>query len=145
MFKHTMSQRQYIYVPSSFLSVLCYGTKMWLIFLWTFISYLILAPTAMTNEKDPKVSAKICFDAIGLDPELYRIGHTKASWNTLSWILTCFPRLDFVFFEVFLWTPFPLGFENFSALKSIYSAPYVLWWTPHFHSTMKNHLKPIWH
>ena len=32
----------------------------------------------MTNEKDPKISAKICFDTIELDPELYRIGHTKA-------------------------------------------------------------------
>lgn len=46
-------------------------------------SYLILAPTAMTHEKDPKVAAKICFDTIGLDPELYRIGHTKASANLL--------------------------------------------------------------
>lgn len=33
----------------------------------------------MTNEADPKKSAKICFDTIGLDEELYRIGHTKAS------------------------------------------------------------------
>lgn len=33
----------------------------------------------MTQEKDPKVAAKVCFDSIGLDPELYRIGHTKAS------------------------------------------------------------------
>jgi hypothetical protein len=42
----------------------------------------------MTNEPDPKKSAKICFDGIGLDPELYRIGHTKAS-NLIS------PGLDF--------------------------------------------------
>lgn len=32
----------------------------------------------MTHEKDPKKSAKLCFDKIGLDPENYRIGHTKA-------------------------------------------------------------------
>lgn len=44
-----------------------------------YYSYQILAPTEMYNEKDPKKSAKLCFDKIGLDPELYRIGHTKAS------------------------------------------------------------------
>jgi hypothetical protein len=32
----------------------------------------------MFHEKDPKKAAKSCFDKIGLDPELYRIGHTKA-------------------------------------------------------------------
>lgn len=40
---------------------------------------MILAPAAMTAEKDPKVSAAKCFDSIGLDPDSYRIGHTKAS------------------------------------------------------------------
>lgn len=84
---------------------------MWLIFLWISISYLILAPTAMTNEKDPKISAKICFDSIGLDPELYRIGHTKASSNTPIIDLDLFTLLDFVFFEVSLWTPFDLPLE----------------------------------
>lgn len=33
----------------------------------------------MFHEKDPKKAAQGCFDKIGLDPELYRIGHTKAS------------------------------------------------------------------
>lgn len=42
----------------------------------------------MTNEKDPKNAAKICFDSIGLDPELYRIGHTKASETPLFWFFT---------------------------------------------------------
>lgn len=42
-------------------------------------SYLILAPVEMTHEKDPKKSAQLCFDKIGLDVESYRIGHTKAS------------------------------------------------------------------
>ena len=32
----------------------------------------------MTTEKDDKVAAAKCFDSIGLDPDLYRIGHTKA-------------------------------------------------------------------
>lgn len=39
----------------------------------------------MTNEEDPKVAAKICFDTIGLDPDLYRIGHTKAR-EIPSWV-----------------------------------------------------------
>jgi hypothetical protein len=49
----------------------------------TTYSYQILAPTEMYNEKDQKKSAQMCFDKIGLDPELYRIGHTKASKRTL--------------------------------------------------------------
>lgn len=40
---------------------------------------MILAPALMTSEKDPKKAAAKCFDSIGLDPESYRIGHTKAS------------------------------------------------------------------
>jgi myosin heavy chain 6/7 len=40
---------------------------------------MILAPAAMQAEKDPKVSAQKCFDGCGLDPDNYRIGHTKAS------------------------------------------------------------------
>jgi hypothetical protein len=44
-------------------------------------SYQILAPVEMFHEKDPKKAAQSCFDKIGLDPELYRIGHTKASKN----------------------------------------------------------------
>ena len=40
---------------------------------------MILAPAAMASESDPKKAAQKCFDEIGLDPENYRIGHTKAS------------------------------------------------------------------
>lgn len=32
----------------------------------------------MEAEAEPRDAAKKCFDAIGLDPESYRIGHTKA-------------------------------------------------------------------
>lgn len=39
---------------------------------------MILAPAAMTAEKDPKKAAAKCFESINLDPESYRIGHTKA-------------------------------------------------------------------
>ncbi|XP_062546189.1 myosin heavy chain, muscle-like isoform X5 [Armigeres subalbatus] len=41
------------------------------------LRYLILAPAAMQAESEPKNAAQKCFDAIGLDPESYRIGHTK--------------------------------------------------------------------
>lgn len=48
----------------------------------------------MTNEKDPKLSAKVCFDSIGLDPDLYRIGHTKASSEPQSSFWIFGPCLD---------------------------------------------------
>lgn len=41
-------------------------------------SYMILAPATMTAEKDPKEAARKCLEEVGLDPESYRIGHTKA-------------------------------------------------------------------
>ncbi|XP_034947015.1 myosin heavy chain, muscle isoform X19 [Chelonus insularis] len=41
------------------------------------LRYMILAPQAMTQETDPKKAAQRCFDECGLDPDLYRIGHTK--------------------------------------------------------------------
>lgn len=33
----------------------------------------------MHNEKDPKKAAGLCLDSIKLDPELYRLGHTKVN------------------------------------------------------------------
>lgn len=39
---------------------------------------MILAPVVMTAEKDPKEAARKCLEEVGLDPESYRIGHTKA-------------------------------------------------------------------
>ncbi|XP_035909617.1 myosin heavy chain, muscle isoform X38 [Anopheles stephensi] len=41
------------------------------------LRYLILAPAAMQAETEPKKAAEKCFEAIGLDPDSYRIGHTK--------------------------------------------------------------------
>ncbi|XP_026297944.1 myosin heavy chain, muscle isoform X27 [Apis mellifera] len=41
------------------------------------LRYMILAPAAMANEPDPKKAAQKCFDEVGLDPDMYRIGHTK--------------------------------------------------------------------
>ncbi|XP_076246113.1 myosin heavy chain isoform X15 [Calliopsis andreniformis] len=41
------------------------------------LRYMILAPAAMAAESDPKKSAARCFEEIGLDPDMYRIGHTK--------------------------------------------------------------------
>lgn len=42
-------------------------------------SYQILAPALMQAEKDPKKAAGGCLDSIKLDPELYRLGHTKVN------------------------------------------------------------------
>ncbi|XP_058840715.1 myosin heavy chain, muscle-like isoform X3 [Topomyia yanbarensis] len=42
------------------------------------LRYLILAPAAMQAETEGKKAAEKCFEAIGLDPDSYRIGHTKA-------------------------------------------------------------------
>lgn len=41
-------------------------------------SYLILAPGPMQTEKDLKKGAQICMESVHLDPEMYRLGHTKA-------------------------------------------------------------------
>lgn len=41
-------------------------------------SYLILAPGPMQAEKDLKKGAGICLESVALDPEMYRLGHTKA-------------------------------------------------------------------
>lgn len=38
---------------------------------------MILAPQAMAAEKDPKKAAAKCFEGIQLDPDFFRIGHTK--------------------------------------------------------------------
>lgn len=40
--------------------------------------YMILAPATMAAESDPKVAASKCLEEVKLDPESYRIGHTKA-------------------------------------------------------------------
>lgn len=47
-------------------------------------SYMILAPAIMTSEKDPKEAARKCLESVALDPESYRIGHTKARGNIPS-------------------------------------------------------------
>lgn len=47
-----------------------------------FLSYKILAPAIMEKEADPKTAAAKCLEEVGLDPESYRIGHTKARWVT---------------------------------------------------------------
>lgn len=55
----------------------------------------------MMAEKEGKNAAQKCFDAIGLDPESYRIGHTKARIY-LFIIHICYP-------VVFVWyLPQPL-------------------------------------
>ncbi|XP_026327804.1 myosin heavy chain, muscle isoform X35 [Hyposmocoma kahamanoa] len=41
------------------------------------LRYKILAPQAVDKESDPKKIAQVILDATGLDPESYRLGHTK--------------------------------------------------------------------
>ncbi|XP_067213262.1 myosin heavy chain, muscle isoform X14 [Linepithema humile] len=41
------------------------------------LRYMILAPAAMAAQSDPKVAAAKCFEQIALDPDSFRIGHTK--------------------------------------------------------------------
>ncbi|KAI8436479.1 hypothetical protein MSG28_010041 [Choristoneura fumiferana] len=54
------------------------------------LRYMILAPAIMTSEKDPKEAARKCLEAVELDPESYRIGHTKAR---ILWGLECYKIL----------------------------------------------------
>ncbi|XP_056637426.1 myosin heavy chain, muscle isoform X7 [Diorhabda sublineata] len=41
------------------------------------LRYMILAPATMAKESDPKEAARKCLEEVGLDPESYRVGHTK--------------------------------------------------------------------
>lgn len=57
-------------------------------------SYMILAPAIMANEKSPKNAAAKCLESVGLDSDMYRIGHTKArkinKFNCIpQYICTC--------------------------------------------------------
>jgi len=40
--------------------------------------YKILAPAAVDKAKEPKDAAAAVLDSTGLDPDMYRLGHTKA-------------------------------------------------------------------
>lgn len=61
---------------------------------------MILAPATMAAESDPKTAAAKCLQEVELDPESYRIGHTKASLRKLS-VLFPFkiPRWNLITFE----------------------------------------------
>lgn len=52
---------------------------------------MILAPAEMTAQKDPKKAAAICFELNQLDPDLYRIGHTKARYKLETFFSVCRP------------------------------------------------------
>lgn len=41
-------------------------------------SYKILAPQIMDEEPNAKVATQKCLETTTLDPDFYRIGHTKA-------------------------------------------------------------------
>lgn len=57
---------------------------------------MILAPATMAAEPDPKTSAAKCLQEIQLDPESYRIGHTKASLRKLSIFSNRIPKFNLV-------------------------------------------------
>lgn len=42
---------------------------------------MILAPAIMTAEPDPKKAGAKCLESVQLDPESYRIGHTRVNSN----------------------------------------------------------------
>jgi hypothetical protein len=56
---------------------------------------MILAPNEMKAEPDERKAAKICLEKIALDPEWYRIGHTKARNNLNDFP----PTTTFLFFS----------------------------------------------
>lgn len=43
------------------------------------LSYKILAPQIMDEEPNPKIATQKCLESTTLDPDFFRIGHTKAS------------------------------------------------------------------
>jgi myosin heavy chain 6/7 len=45
---------------------------------------MILAPAIMQAESDPKIAAAKCLEAVELDPESYRVGHTKVQSEPLK-------------------------------------------------------------
>lgn len=51
-------------------------------------SYMILAPNEMKVIPDERKASQVCLETVKLDPDLYRIGHTKAR-NRLnpSWFI----------------------------------------------------------
>jgi len=50
-----------------------------LIFIFNAISsYKILAPAIMDAEPNPKIATQKCLENTTLDPDFFRIGHTKA-------------------------------------------------------------------
>lgn len=49
--------------------------------MYHFYRYKILASSEMAAIPDNKEAAQVCFDKSGLDPELYRLGHTKVYYH----------------------------------------------------------------
>ncbi|CAH4028638.1 unnamed protein product [Pieris brassicae] len=58
------------------------------------LRYMILAPAIMQQEKDPKEAARKCLEAVNLDPDSYRIGHTKFQTIIHGYLnITCYKIL----------------------------------------------------
>lgn len=72
----------------------------------------------MTAEKDQKKSAQKCFDAVGLDPDSYRIGHTKAR----HLYLILFPVISVIASHTTIDTrPYHRYFNTFNTNISVFS------------------------
>lgn len=80
---------------------------------------MILDPAQMTKEKDPKKAAGKCLESVGLDPDMYRIGHTKAGF--IFKIFKLFPHLvfEFISFKISL---FEIYF-HFMYLRTFANSP----------------------
>lgn len=59
--------------------------------------YKILNPAAVAKESDPKKSAGLVLESTGLDPDTYRLGHTKACLHSIFKFLMC----SFIRYTVF--------------------------------------------
>lgn len=56
--------------------------------LWN--SYKILAPQIIDEEPNAKIATQKCLETTTLDPDFYRIGHTKARNSFDSFNVPCF-------------------------------------------------------
>lgn len=89
---------------------------------------MILAPAIMTSEKDQKKAAFKCFESVGLDPDSYRIGHTKARHLFLFQIILdsiysflCFCRCIWVLLTQNIFPFIIIEFVRFNVISNMKS------------------------
>jgi hypothetical protein len=65
---------------------------------------MILAPAIMQAESDPKTAAAKCLESVELDPESYRIGHTKVLFyfqHSYCTVPEVYPAFIYYLFVIF--------------------------------------------